>query len=146
MAVLDLGQPGGTRFASNHARFTVRVQRDPMRVRTVEHAMAQLAGKFQDNLGYDGQEVRWSGTIVATTTTFLNAILADLDAKITGHRRAASGLLLPADLNEIRETKLTDFDGTVISDRARIRSWTPRGERSGQGKILTLEVVFIALV
>lgn len=144
--LLDLGQEGGARHTANLARLVVRVERGPMRVRTARHAMAQLTGVFEDFLGYDGQEITWHGTIVATNKATLDTIVTDLNYALAGHARDGNGRLLPFEVSAIRETQLTDFDGAILSDRTRITNWTPRGERRGQGKILTLDVTFIALV
>ncbi len=147
VSLLDVGQIGGVRNGAGDATFTVKVERGPMVARANQHPMAQLAGSFEEHLGLDGETFVWRGTIVAKDEATLNAITDDLDSKLAGHKRDTLGKLTPFDQTEIWATQLTDAAGKVLSTKARITGWQPRGPRlTGNGKaILQVEVTFKAL-
>lgn len=146
--LLDLGQPGGTRQLAGQATFFVKTRREEMTPRIVTHRMAQNAGAFEDHLGVTGERIVWEGTIVATSIANMNAILDDLNQATSGYSRDTAGKLSVFHPLAVRETRMTDFDGTVLADRARIQAWKPIGPRtfSGAKVIQQVEVAFEVLL
>ncbi len=143
--LLDVGQIGGARNAAGDATFTVRGAVAPERAVVVEHRAAQQGGLIQDNLGYAGGAMRWSGTLKVADLDTLWEIAAELNQKVHGQLRSSSGTLGPVDATQLRETQLTDYDGRVLADRARIIGWQFTGDRhtTPEGKIVVgLDIEF----
>lgn len=125
---LDLGQPGGTRYIANQAKFTAHVITGPDEVATVEHKLPQQNVVFRDNLGYGGRRVLWRGWVNADNYARITTIQSELDSYRHGSLRT-DGVLQAADPTRMVETQLTDADGTLIAARAVIDTWRILGRR-----------------
>lgn len=145
MPLLDIGQPGGTRDLAGAAKFSVKVELGADESITVEHQAAQIDGVIEDNLGYSGATHYWRGLLVVSNNAMLHAIVNELNRLRHGRVRDGSGNLSAVNTNYIRETQLTDFDGTAVSQRARLRRWSIGKERQhyAGGRIgVDLEIEF----
>ncbi len=145
VTVLDLGQPGGSRASAGEALFTLFVLRGPEQAFIAENAAAQQVGLFEDVLGYAGGSTVWSGQLNVEDADMLDEIIKELDAKLHGHPRNSSGILQQSNANEVRDTQLTDYDGRVLTNRARIRAWRFLDRRltTPEGRIVVpLEIEF----
>lgn len=146
VSLLDVGQIGGTRDSAGDATFTLRGLPAADQAIVVEHRAAQQGGLIQDNLGYAGSAMRWSGLLVARNVDILRTIARELNQKLHGQlRNSSNGTMGPVDPVQLRETQLTDYDGAVLSDRARLIGWSVTGERgtTPDGKVVVgLDVEF----
>ncbi len=146
MPLLDIGQPGGARDLGGTATFTLKA--DPPgedESIVIEHQPVQVSGIFEDNLGYAGSRVVWRGRLTVVNNAMLRTIALELNRLKHGQTRDSNGNLLPVNPTLLRETQLTDFDGTVLAQRARLRRWSfgPPREFVGSGRIaIPLEVEF----
>lgn len=136
--LLDVGQIGGVRNTAGEATFTLRGNPAPEQAIVIEHRAAQQGGLIQDNLGYAGGAMRWSGSLKVDSLDTLWEIAAELNQRIHGQLRASNGTLGPVDPVQVRDTQLTDYDGRVLADRARIIGWQFTGDRhtTPEGKIV----------
>lgn len=125
---LDIGQSGTT------ALWTGRVIRNEAETYIVDQSVVKQNVKFRDELGYRGMKVTWRGAIRVTSATMIQSILSRLDKYKTGSMRI-NGVLGPPDVNLLKETRLTDSYGNVISEKARLSRWTagPAYRLSGVG-------------
>jgi hypothetical protein len=123
---MDIGQPGSARATANTARFVLHVIENPEEATTVPQKVPQQNVAFQDNMGFDSGGVEWRGMLKVSTITVWRAIAAELNRYRHGSGRTNGTLQAPL-LNYIRPTRLTDFWGNVMSEKATVAEW-----RSGQ--------------
>jgi len=126
---LDIGQVGGTRQAAGSAYFTGVVLRPPDEAGTIERPIVQQNVVFADRLGYRGETVIWQGVLRCNSQATLNAIIGDLNEAMHGARRDASGNLTAADPTKVKTRQLTDYEETVLSNAAILRTWRITGRR-----------------
>ncbi len=144
VTLLDVGQLGGTRANAGTAVFTNRLVPGSEQAEFTENRAAQQTGIVRNLIGYAGGSVSWRGNLKVDSLTTLRAIISELNQKKHGHTRNSSGTLLQPDPAQVRETRLTDYDGTVIADRVVINEWR-MGERKAtpEGKIVvSLDIEF----
>ena len=149
MPVLDIGQGGGTRYTAGDARATISVVQEPEEARTTQHELPQQGVVLVDNLGFAGSTVIWHVTLRAKDNATYQAMIAELNAfKHGSARNAQTGVMAAADPALIRETQLTDWDGTMVTTRARLKNWIARRRRSrgpDWGVVQRIDLVFEVL-
>lgn len=129
VAVLDLGQRGGTRATAGTAMFTGQFDFGAEETRSAEHRQAQGQTVFRDHLGSSGARMTLNGTIRTNTAGLMRTIIAELNELKTGSRRADDGTIGAIDPAKFKPTRLTDYDSTVLSERVIIEDWWSKGPR-----------------
>lgn len=125
VTALDVGQPGGARAGAGSALLTgIQVNLAAAEVNAVQHDLPQQNAAYRDVLGFAGRRVRVSGMLHCASYSIQNTIAAELDRLKHGSDRTISGGLAAPDPTQVRETRLTDVDGTVIAARAILEDWS----------------------
>lgn len=144
--VLDIGQVGGTRYGAGNARATISIMQEPEQVRTTQHELGEQNVVYTDVLGFAGSRVTWNVTLRAKDNATYLAIVRELNAYKHGSvRDAQTGSMGAPDPSRIKETQLTDYDGTILSPKARLKDWHPRRRRSKAsdwGVVQKIDLVF----
>ena len=123
VAVLDIGQSGGTRHPAI-AQWAGKSDPQADRVRKVPHGVAQQGVFFEANLGPGVGQVSWDGTLITNTRATMRTIFAELNAYLHGYvRSTVTGMMQPTATAQIVATQLWDWDETLISRRARLANW-----------------------
>ncbi len=123
VALMNIGQPGSAYAGSGAALYLLRVIEGADRARVVEQAIDQQNVAFQDQLGFAGTRVIWSGNVKVGTDAVLGTITAQLNRYKHGSSRT-DGLLDPPDPRQMRPTRLTNSFGRILSERAVIDGWS----------------------
>jgi len=113
---LDLGQLGSSRRAALTALFTLQEHEGADEIAQVFHSIPQQRVVFRDVIGFTGRAVTWRGTLKCNNDATLAAIEAELSAKLHGGATA--------DIAQVRETRLTNVYGRIVSERACLESWS----------------------
>ena len=129
VALLDLGQGGSVRHAAGDASFTGAMIFGEEETRTAEHRQTQGVTVYRDHLGSSGARVTLSGTMRTKTAAIMRTIIAELNELTTGSLRTPDGLPGPVDPAKFKPTRLTDFDGAVLSERVILERWRSIGSR-----------------
>jgi hypothetical protein len=128
---LDIGQPGGTRATAGDALATISVTLEPEQVRSTTHELGEQNAVYTDVMGFGGSRVVWNVTLRTKDNATYLAVIRELNACKHGSVRSAqTGVMGAPDPSRIKETQLTDHDGTILSPKARLADWHPRRRRS----------------
>jgi len=145
---INLGQPGSTRAGST-ALYTLRVSLTADIDTHVDQGIPQQNVVLRDIFGFRGTRVSWRGTLKIRDNATLIAIMAELNQYEHGSLRTSGVLGAPSTVF-LRPTRLTDYDGAVLSESAVLDSWRFSGDRLAiSGGIYALatqlEVIFKVL-
>ena len=123
---LNIGQPGSARATANTARYVVKVTEGADQAAIVDQQIVEQNVSFEDNLGRQTSRVVWSGNLKVNSRATWRAIVNELNSYKHGSSRS-SGVLTAPDPALLKPTRLTDSDGNVISESARLESWAMGG-------------------
>lgn len=142
--VLDLGQPGGTRHGASDAFATVHAIPGADEVATSKTELPQQNVTYEDVGGLRFGRWRWEVTLRTKDNATFVAIVRELNALRHGSLRDAStGVLLAPDPSKISSTRLTDHDGTILSEGAVLANWVARRRRSRSSEWAVLTVLTV---
>jgi hypothetical protein len=138
---IDMGQDGSARQSAGTALFRPNVLIGADDTRVVAQHLTQQNFAFRDNLGFTGKPVVWAGLLKVNTNATLHLIMNELNRYRHGSGRSG-GLFTAPSVVYLRPTRLTDFDGTLITEAAALRDFQWRGRRKhiSSGGALTMAV------
>jgi hypothetical protein len=145
--LLDFGQGGGARQSAGTALFTGRIVPGVDEVLSVEHRIPQQYAVFRDVLGYGGGRFTLEGIIRAKTDALALDVVEEINQRLHGSMRDQGGLTSFAEA-ALRETQLTDHDGSVLGNKVVMTAWSPRGARmrnSEWAMIVAVRMEFLSL-
>lgn len=133
VALLDIGQRGGTRNKSGQALATMGVNAAQEKIVTVQQGFPQQNFNAQDLLGFKGQPVTWNGTLWVIDAFELQVIEADIEMYKAGRYRDPITGVVTLDLDQMKPTRLTRSVGggkwVILSEVARLVEYKRSGPR-----------------
>lgn len=116
MPEIDIGQSGSARRTANTARWTGQVVEGGDEVDQVFQPVPQQNVVFRDVIGFSGKLVSWRGTLAVSNSAMMRTIATELNARLHG----GIGTVTPG---LVKETRLTNSFGDVISEKAVLEAW-----------------------
>lgn len=132
VALLDWGQPGGTLHTAGTVQSVNKLLMGSKALIASDVTLPEQDQTFREILGFEGRPVVVEGTMRATTDANMNAIEANIEARIDGtrHNENGSRSRTPQTMIDAQPTSLTDKFGRVIGSRVSLRNYERIGKRS----------------